>query len=203
MRGNPHGISGAVLSGDVHDTHELTRRIALAKADFISLSQVWRHPALTRRRKLALYSSLVESRLLYGLGTLFLTKAQRRRVNGFQNRCLRVVAGIKPSYISRVPNVEVLRATGHHLATDLLQQWQIQLLGRVMRAPEGHPLRVASFVPCSNQPATERYVRRVGRPSMEWVPEMLKIACSRPGSLEAVEAAASSQHAWSKAFHLS
>ena len=91
---------GATVSQDVHDQHELVRRIALSKGDFLALSAVWRRSALTQTRKLALYVALVESRLLYGLSSLCLTVAQKRKLDGFQCRCLRSIFGIKPAFIS-------------------------------------------------------------------------------------------------------
>ena len=191
---------GTILTEDLRHTHELTRRIAFAKADFFSLARIWRHSTLTRQRKLLLYESLVEARLLYGLSTLVLTVSQKRKLNGFQNRCLRTIAGIRPSYISRVSNDEVLRRTGHRLATDSLLRRQMHLLGKVLRAPEGHPLRVSSFIPKSNHPVTERYVRRVGRPAREWVPEMIKAAVDKLGSMQKVVAIAPNREAWRKSF---
>ena len=193
---------GTILSGDVHDAQELNRRIGMARADFLALSRAWKHSGLSQRRKLILYSSLVEAKLLYALSTLIFTMSSKRQLNGFQNRCLRTIVRIKPSYISRVSNAAVLRKSGHRLATDLLQNQQIQLLGRVIRAPEGHPLRTASFIPGTNWPATERYVRRVGRPSAEWVPEMMRIAEDRLGSTRAVVSAAMNKQTWSAAFDL-
>ena len=43
--------------GDV--SRELNRRIGLAKADFISLSKLWRHSALSRTKKLSFFASLI------------------------------------------------------------------------------------------------------------------------------------------------
>ena len=189
---------GTVLTDDVHDSHELVRRIALAKADFQCLMSVWRRSALTWKRKLAIYNALIESRLLYGLSGLWLTASQQRKLNGFQNRCIRSIIGIKPAYYSRISNADVLQRSGHILATNLLKR-QLQLLGKVLRAPEGHPLRTCSFVPNSNRPATDRYVRRVGRPCKEWVPEMIKVAVSRFGSWSATESLAQSKAIWNSA----
>ena len=156
-----------MLTNDVHDNHEVVKRIAMAKADFIALSNVWRRSALTWRRKLAIYHMLVESKLLYSLSSICLTVAQERQLNGFQNRCLRHIIGVSPSFISRVPNAEVLQRSGHMAATVLLQKRQLQLLGKVLRSPEGHPLRTASFIPGTNHPVTDPFVRRCGTPCKE------------------------------------
>ena len=133
----------------------------------LALSKVWRRSSLTWRRKLGIYGSLIESKLIYGLSSICLTVAQERQLNGFQNRCIRTIIGIKPSYISRVSNADVLSKSGHTLATNLLRQRQMNLLSRVLQAEEGHPLRTATFIPGTDHPLTDRYVRRRGAPCKE------------------------------------
>ena len=95
---------------------------------------------------------------------------------GFQCRCLRKTLGIAPAFVSRVSNAEVLRKSQHEAASTQLLKRQLLLLGRVARAPEHNPMKVASFIPNTMEPATNRYVRRVGRPRFEWVPRMLQEA---------------------------
>ena len=60
----------------------------------------------------------------------------------------------------------------------LVQERQLQLLGKILRSPEEHPLRLASFVPdlSFHKPLVDRYVRRQGRPNKEWIPEVTKLA---------------------------
>ena len=164
---------GTTLTNDVHDQHELVKRIAMAKKDYLALSNVWRRSALTWRRKLAIYCSLIESKLLYGLSSICLTVAQERQLNGFQNRCLRGIIGVKPAYISKVSNADVLCKTGHAKATDLLRKRQMILLSKVLQSEEGHPLRAVSFIPGTDHPLTERYVRRRGAPCKECLRTLL------------------------------
>ena len=155
---------GTTLTADSHDNQELVKRIAMAKKDFLALQTVWQRSSLTWKRKLAIYSSLIESKLLYGLSSICLTVAQERQLNGFQNRCLRSIIGVKPSYISRVSNVEVLQRTAHSSATDLLRQRQMRLLCKIVESGEEYPLRRASFIPGTDQPLTDQFVRRRGAP---------------------------------------
>ena len=74
---------------------------------------------------------------------------------------------------------------------------QLLLLGKVVRAPEGHPMKVASFIPGTLRPATERYVRRVGRPRIEWIRYAWGQACILGGSEEEVRRLASDVASWS------
>ena len=187
---------GAVLAADGKHGNELCRRIGCAKAAFNALAKLWSHSSLTWKGKLRVYSSLVESKLLYSLSSMCLTAAERRQLNGFQNRCLRQLIGVKPSYVSRVSNAEVIARTGHTLATNLLLRRQLQLFGKILRSPAGHPLRDVSFIPGTTFPATSRYVRRRGRPCKEWVPEMIGEAVKMFGSMQATEEAAQNKHHW-------
>ena len=82
---------------------------------------------------------------------------------------------VMPAFISRVSNASVLKKSGHKAATDLLGKRQLQLLGKILRTTDGHPLKAVSFCP-GFRPATDRFVRRIGRPSKEGIPEMVKKA---------------------------
>ena len=104
---------GAHLNADGNLDHELGRKIAIAKKDFVALRKLWSHSSLTWPRKLKIYHALIESKLLYSLAGACFTKAQLRRLDGFQNRCLRSIIGVKPSWISRTSNAEVLARSGH------------------------------------------------------------------------------------------
>ena len=95
-------------------------------------------------------------------------------MNGFQNRCVRRIIGVTPAVISRVSNADVLQKARHRQLTLTLRKRRLQLFGKVLRSPEGHPLRVVSLIPRTLEPATNRYVRRVGRPRREWVPEAVR-----------------------------
>ena len=112
---------GTVLHADGSQDHEINRRIGCAKADFIALSKLWRHSACTWPKKLRIFSATIEAKLLYSLSSVCLTVAQQRKLDGFQNRCIRSIVGIKPAFLSRVSNAAVLEKAGHTAATQLLK----------------------------------------------------------------------------------
>ena len=74
--------------------------------DFADLPFVWQHSSLPVHRKVSICKTLVESKLMYGLSCLCLSAAERRCLDGFQNRCLRRINGIPPSFLSRIPVFE-------------------------------------------------------------------------------------------------
>ena len=195
--GNSLTYLGTVLTPDGKHGHELSRRIGLAKADFKSLQQVWKHSSLHWRRKVCVYSSLVEAKLLYSLCTLVLSKAEKKRLDGFQNKCLRSILKIQPSYMSRISNREVIQQAMHVPATKLLERKQLLQLGKVLRCGLDHPLQQSSFIPGTLTSATSRYVRRVGRPRKEWIPEVLSMAfLLTDGSAHNLQQTVQNVHAW-------
>ena len=163
---------GTVLSFDCLPGHELGRRIEMAKADFTNLQKVWKHSSLHWTREVEIYKALIEPKLMYSLSCLCLSVADRRRLDGFQNRCLRRILGIPPAFISRVSNAEVRRQAHCHAATDLLLHRQLLLFGKAFRSPLDSPMHSNSFIPGTLQPVTNAYVRRVGRPRHEWITEV-------------------------------
>ena len=100
---------------------------------------------------------------------------------------------------SRVSNEEVRRrANVAPLSAKLLER-QLLLLGRVLAADPENPLNTASFIPGTWRPATERFVRRVGRPRKEWVPSVLGEAHTRIGNDACLARALQSKLCWKQA----
>ena len=131
--------------------------------------------------------------------SLVLTKAQKRRLDGFQNWCLRKIIGVLPSYVSLISNATVLARACYTPATDLLLKRRLQQLGKALRAPVGHPLRTAAFIPNTLVPATERFVKRVGRRCKELVKEAICGTSSFFGSLETALPLAMQKTTWDNA----
>ena len=162
---------------------------------------MWTHSSLTWKGKLKVFTALIESKLFYSLGSMALTAAQQRRIDGFQNRCVRKIIGVKPAYISRVSNGDVLKRSGHTQASLTLRSRRLQLFGKVLRAPSGHPLRQACFVDDTLHPLADLYVRRVGRPSQEWTKQVLKDCIRFFGSIQNASQAAQNKSVWDDIIH--
>ena len=148
---------GALVTDDGRVHQELARRLGAAGAYFRKLSKVWQHSALSRTKKVRVFNATVISALTYGLATAWLNTAERRRLDGFHNRCLRRIWGIKPSFLSRVSNASVISLTGQKPLSTILAAQQLLLYGKVARAPTGSLLRDSTFCPNSLRPATEVY----------------------------------------------
>lgn len=157
-----------MLSADGRLGAELGRRLGMAKAEFDILSRVWKHASLTVAKKLRVFEACVVSKLVYGMSAAFLNKAERRRLDGFQARCLRKILHIAPAYYSRVSNQEVLSKAGCRQVSSQVLQQQMILMGRVARGDLGTDARSMFFASgsCDLQPLPGK--RCVGRPRKTW-----------------------------------
>ena len=117
---------------------------------------------------------------MYGLAAGIYTKAELRRLDGFQAKCLRSILKIPPSQFSRVSNETVREKAGWKRASKLLREQQLIYLGKVVRDSPDSVLQTVSFTPGTLQPTTSRYIRGIGRPRKEWMagvlPDALQLA---------------------------
>ena len=115
------GYLGTTLSEDGRLDAELGRRLGKAWGEFCKLERLWKHTTLQPTRRMEVFQAVVAPTLLYSLSTSWLSTAQQRRLDGFQNRCLRRILKIKPAYFSRVSNKTVLqRASQQAYSNQLL-----------------------------------------------------------------------------------
>ena len=80
---------GSLLAADGRITSELGKRLGFAQSDFTALQRVWKHSSLNRSRKIRIFNACICSKLMYGLFTAAFTAKEKRRLDGFQARCLR------------------------------------------------------------------------------------------------------------------
>ena len=105
---------------------------------------------------------------MYGLQTAWFNTSSRRRLDGFQARCLRRICGILPSFMSRVSNATVLQQAGAAKASSTLLARQLALFGRIALLEDSSPLRQALFQSGSLNLIQAQKPRRRGRPRQSW-----------------------------------
>lgn len=69
----------------------------------------------------------------------------------------------------------------------MLEKRQLLLYGAVARQGNTNPMRVATFVPGTLEPATNRYVNVIGRPRLNWTSEVGKLALKVSGGLKQLQ----------------
>ena len=144
------------------------------------------------------FNTLVASKLLYGLAACWLSTSERRKLDGFQNRCLRSIWGIKPAYFSLVSNQKVLQTIAEKPLTRSLELQQLMLFGKIARKGPGDLMRDVTFCPGSLRPAAERYVRKVGRPRLEWTNGVCKLAETAAGGRLMLDSAVADESVWKR-----
>ncbi|GFS00104.1 LOW QUALITY PROTEIN: hypothetical protein ElyMa_004545500 [Elysia marginata] len=95
---------GATLHENGSSTVEVRTRIALATAAFAKLEKIWKS-SISFKAKHKLFRSLVSSILTYGCETWTLMADTERRIQVFENKCLRKLLRI--SYKDHVTNESV------------------------------------------------------------------------------------------------
>ena len=141
-----------------------------------------------RKLRPEVLNALVTIKLVYRLAAIVLTTTDRRRLDGLQNLCLRRIWNILPCYLS---------CGNSPLAKKVLGQ-QLWLCGKAARAHVGSVLRVCAFCSGSLRPASDRYVRRIGRPRLEWVTQVQTAALHLTGGWATLEEAITEPEKWKK-----
>ena len=131
---------GSMLCNSGKTGTELSCRLGAARKEFDSLCRVWSHASLSKTKKLRIYEACVVSKLMYALETLWLNKAELAKLDAFHHRCLRRIAGILSSYISRIPNQTVRTTLQTQPLKNTLLKRQLLHLGSVARRPAGNIL---------------------------------------------------------------
>ena len=136
---------GTQLASDGRCGSELNRRIGMAKQDFKALKSVWSHSSLSRHRKVAIFNACIVSTLVYCLFAACLNQAERRRIDGFQARCLRSIFRIPSAYISRVSNSAVLSMAGERPLSELIVKRQMIFFGQLAGRAGNDPVTTVGF----------------------------------------------------------
>ena len=166
-----------LISCDGKAGNELSRRLGECSHIFNSLQKLWSHTSVGKRRKLYVYSSCVISKLLYSLDTLWLLKADKRRLDSFHCKCVRKILGIRHSYVSRVSNAEVLTQAGERPLSDLLLDRQVKMYGKIAISGS-HSLVRKVVCQADGTPKNWAAHRRRGRPRQQWAQEVYKLTQS-------------------------
>jgi len=126
-------------------------------------------------RKVQIFNAAVVSGLLYGLSSMWLNTQQQRQLDGIQARCLRNLLRIPHPWISRVSNKAALERAKQQPLTTQLRVQQLLLLGRVARAPDTDLRRRLTLRPGSLRLAADAFVRKQGRPRLEWAGQLIRV----------------------------
>jgi hypothetical protein len=139
-----------------------------ARCAFEKVARVWSHTNISRHRKIKILDSLVLSKLLYGLESLFLYTADRARIDGFYCRCLRRIFKIPVAFVSRVSNARVYQLAEARTPSSRLQQRQMELYAQIAGEEASSLQRRVLLNAGDVTPRDFNSRRNVGRPRLQW-----------------------------------
>ena len=175
---------GSMLCHDGKVGTELSCRLGAAKSEFEALRRVWSHAAISKSKRLRIYEACIVSKLTYCFYSVWLRAAELNKLDAFHHKCLRRIAGVQPSFYSRISNQTVrdmLRAKP--LRQTILKQ-QLLYFGEIASRQTGSVTRDTIFLPNSVCLKPLNAKRRRGRPRASWAKELhttaLKIAGGEP-----------------------
>ena len=111
---------GVIIDEKASREYEIELRLSNARDTAIKLRKFWRRAAVPKIWKLQIFNAMVISQLIYALESLHLTETCFKKLDAFHMRGLRYVFDIKPAYVSRVSNEELLE-----IANDTLEKENI------------------------------------------------------------------------------
>ncbi|CAH1233298.1 Hypp676 [Branchiostoma lanceolatum] len=157
---------GSIISktGDIKP--EVNQRRAQASAVLQSLwKPLWRHRHrhITQQTKLCIYNSSVIPVLLYGSEAWPLNNTLEARLDGFDSRALRRIAGIR--WHEHVSNIKLRELTKQPPASRLAAMRRIRWYGHVLRLPPEHPTRAM----LDFDPKQAGWRRPGGAPRTRWM----------------------------------
>jgi len=150
---------GSKVTTDGDCEKDIRSRIGKANQAFCMLSSVWNSSRFSITTKLRLFKSNVLSVLLYASECWKSTASIERRLNVFQNKCLRRI--LKVFWPVTITNEELLRRTGMEPAAITLRRRRWRWFGHVCRMDPSAHARVA----IQWQPQGKR---KRGRPKETW-----------------------------------
>ncbi|KER29596.1 hypothetical protein T265_03797 [Opisthorchis viverrini] len=163
---------GSCISSDCSVTDEVNARICKARAAFANLRHLWRQNGLSLNLKGRVYQATVRVVLFYGCETWLIRAADLRRLQAFDNRCLRTIARV--GWCRRIRNEAVRKrvfgcVTGTSIE-ECVQHQKLRWLGHVLRMSNHRlPKRVLFSMPNSE------WRKQRGDQPMSWQRSMKEI----------------------------
>ena len=150
---------GSIVSINEATHKDINSRLGKAQCAFAVLRPIWRSKQLRLKTKIRIYNSNVKSVLLYGSECWRVIQSNMKRLDAFNNRCLRRICGIYwPNVIS---NKDLFKVTKTRCLTDDIKCRRMRWLGHVFRMEPDRTAKIA--LRC-----TPLGKRKPGRPRTTW-----------------------------------
>ena len=122
---------GATVCKQGGGEEDIKARLGKARGAFVKLNQVWNSSSVSRRMKIRLYKTLVKPVLMYGCETWKMNEGDAKRIDVFQNRCLRRIMKIK--WQDKISNRELLKRANVERLSKEVRRGRWRFLGHILR----------------------------------------------------------------------
>ena len=156
---------GTLHTDSFDNRAEISNRLGDCIATCNRLKLFWNKTNTSLKWNMQVFSSIVRSKLLYGLECIQLTDAELSSLNAFQNKSLRRILKIPPTHIDRTQtNARMYETIRNH-----------RLLGHILQARPSDPLAQVNLK-TNGIPQSTPSRKRPGRPRADWLTETYKDA---------------------------
>ena len=177
----------ATLRDSVDNHAEVMRQIGAVNATALQLTPFWSKAQTSVRWRLRVFEATLNSKLIYGLESIQLTKSEQDTLDSFQMKMLPRILRVPSTYIDR-------EWTNQRVIERLVQQYgyyhvrlstrrkksKIRLLGHIFRSGAQDPLREVLFETGTLMPRIE-HTKCVGKPRAHWLLETCQDAFAALG----------------------
>ena len=156
---------------------KLRHRISATWNTVRRLDILWGKSRASTKWKIRVYDAVIVTKLMYGLTSIPLSRADANKLDAFHMRGLRKILKVKHPYWSRVSNKKLLEMANEKLGNEQdknclrklssrLIERQIVLFAHTIRLEEQDPLKKISIDEAGNRVRSD--FRRTGRPRTKW-----------------------------------
>ena len=122
---------GATVCKQGGGEEDIKARLGKARGAFLRLNRVWNSSSVSRRTKIRLYKTLVKPVLMYGCETQKMNEGDAKRIDVFQNRCLRRIMKIKQQ--DKISNGELLKRAKVERLNEEVRRRRWRFIGHILR----------------------------------------------------------------------
>ena len=110
---------------------DIKARIGKARGAFVKLNRVWNFSNVSKKTKIRLYRTLVKPVLMYGCETRKMNEGDAKKIDVFQNRCLRRIMKIR--WQDKISNRELLERANVERLSEEIRRRRWRFVGHILR----------------------------------------------------------------------
>ena len=150
---------GATVCKQGGGEEDIKARLGKARGAFVKLNRVWNSSSVSRKTKIRLYKTLVKPVFMYGCETWKMNEGDAKKIDVFQNRCLRRVMKIK--WQDKISNRELLERANAERLSEEVRRRRWRFIGHILRQqPDNDCVTALTWTPEGK--------RKRGRPKTTW-----------------------------------